>query len=911
MKPAKLPYPFLVQALHLSPDDFLAKMTTPSFYTDVEKKLNEAIRQLTNCQVNTLEMLHYNHETTLEWEKRIMEECWKKELPHQKKTSLFEFVNKAQEECLRLPNDRPIFIMDKLTEWQYLSYFCGEDIFVTAMLANRTLNDRIEPQDFQWHYILRSDFFNLNSFIREKKIVENHYHLWGSPPNVDLSWIFLMNFPFNQKKKFDDLFKESASYYQRALSYFSNKQNDLYLWIQIAAKLRLILYEGCVLNKPDKMECGALKTLQEIKNDLDSGFLITANDIQSDIELYRFLNSYKAFDTVVDYAIPHSKVKTDRPNAYISGERSLYYHCLYHIYQYDDCSTHVQILFYLYLLIKARFDSIFIQTNSKTGFQNFKDYQDRKLIFIQKTPYQKMAGNMAIEECIEESHLERLEARIGPQRSVQKYFENIQYFDDLAFKHPFANEYFERIFHKPIITEINNKKFFYVVHFIKKNKVDWNCKGKGNSIPICREAKKREEFKEKAFALRELRHSGSKLASRIRGIDAASSEVNFRPENFGPTFRFLGNDNAGSVYPYYLRKNKLKYYSHKKTQVFSKDEKYGLWIEDSEDGENTEVPMLRKTYHVGEDFFDITDGLRAIDEAITFLELKRGDRIGHGVALGIDVETWYQRHPVLALPLQNRLDNMAWLLYRVHKWKLPISSSFHDQCRNNFQYLFNNLHASMNCHNNSHVSNDLLSYIASWKLRGDDPECYSNAEWKGEYLYPITEWDKARIRDKKLFEISKTQNNIYNLVHNYHFNAELKRKAMEMNSFDVSRDYINLVKELQKAMRNYILNLGIAVESCPSSNFLISNLDEFKEIPTFNLFPIDEKDGENIRLNISVNTDDQAIFYTSLQKEYTLLAGTLQQKKDEQGHRIYSDDKIIDWIGHLIKSSKEQSFWES
>lgn len=316
--------------------------------------------------------------------------------------------------------------------------------------------------------------------------------------------------------------------------------------------------------------------------------------------------------------------------------------------------------------------------------------------------------------------------------------------------------------------------------------------------------------------------------------------------------------------------------------------------------------MLRKTYHVGEDFFDITDGLRAIDEAVTFLELRRGDRIGHGVALGIDVETWYQRHPVLALPLQNRLDNLAWLLYRVHKWKLPISTAFHYQCQNIFQHLFNNLHASMKSQH--HSSNDLLSYIASWKLRGDDPECYSYSTWKKEYLNATNEWNKACIRDEKLYSLLEQQGYIYDLIHNYHFNTTLKQKAQEMQSFEVSRDYINLVKELQKAMRNYILDLGIAIESCPSSNFLISNLDEFKEIPTFKLFPLDEKDGEEIRLNVSINTDDQAVFYTSLQKEYTLLAGTLQQKKDEQGRRIYSDDKILDWIGRLMKNSKEQSF---
>ena len=41
---------------------------------------------------------------------------------------------------------------------------------------------------------------------------------------------------------------------------------------------------------------------------------------------------------------------------------------------------------------------------------------------------------------------------------------------------------------------------------------------------------------------------------------------------------------------------------------------------------------ISKTYHVGEDFLDIADGMRAIDEAIEYLEMGACSRIGDALA---------------------------------------------------------------------------------------------------------------------------------------------------------------------------------------------------------------------------------------------------------------------------------------
>lgn len=85
-------------------------------------------------------------------------------------------------------------------------------------------------------------------------------------------------------------------------------------------------------------------------------------------------------------------------------------------------------------------------------------------------------------------------------------------------------------------------------------------------------------------------NTNSSYAKFVTGADAAASEFDTPPEVFAPSFRRL-------------RKNGIRHF----------------------------------TYHAGEDFFHILSGLRAIYEAIEFLGLQAGDRIGHATAAGVDV----------------------------------------------------------------------------------------------------------------------------------------------------------------------------------------------------------------------------------------------------------------------------------
>ena len=72
------------------------------------------------------------------------------------------------------------------------------------------------------------------------------------------------------------------------------------------------------------------------------------------------------------------------------------------------------------------------------------------------------------------------------------------------------------------------------------------------------------------------------------------------------------------------------------------------------------IPSLRMTAHAGEDFVHLLTGLRYVDEAIEYLPLREGDRIGHGMALGIDPREWAQHVSRLPMLREERLFDLVW-----------------------------------------------------------------------------------------------------------------------------------------------------------------------------------------------------------------------------------------------------------
>ena len=202
-----------------------------------------------------------------------------------------------------------------------------------------------------------------------------------------------------------------------------------------------------------------------------------------------------------------------------------------------------------------------------------------------------------------------------------------------------------------VSNQVNCENFFYTYHFGKRDE---------DSEPdfiTCRSQGLRELIERQADSILEMRQRYSEQAKRIHGIDACSSELHCRPEVFGSVFRLL--------------------------QFFDKPD------------DLLKLRQLQATYHVGEDNYDIVDGLRAIHEAILFLGLRSGSRLGHATMLGMKANYYYeQKNKATTMPCQYFLDNVVWMYYYIQNHSIVFSgvanilNYLKDRFRENFLYIY-------------------------------------------------------------------------------------------------------------------------------------------------------------------------------------------------------------------------------
>lgn len=62
------------------------------------------------------------------------------------------------------------------------------------------------------------------------------------------------------------------------------------------------------------------------------------------------------------------------------------------------------------------------------------------------------------------------------------------------------------------------------------------------------------------------------------------------------------------------------------------------------------------------------------------------------------------------------------------------------------------------------------------------------------------------------------------------------------------------------------------------------------------------------QLCVSINTDDQGVFNTTLENEYAIMARALEKMKDERGKHIYKPAQIYQWLEHIRVMGIEMSF---
>lgn len=397
-------------------------------------------------------------------------------------------------------------------------------------------------------------------------------------------------------------------------------------------------------------------------------------------------------------------------------------------------------------------------------------------------------------------------------------------------------------------------KLIYVLHFPKKpEKVFTDGVPRNNNV--------RKEAARQARAIAALLEKKREINQHMKGIDACSSEIACRPEVFGQVFRYLSDKG------------------------------------------------LHRTYHAGEDFFDIVDGLRAIDEAILFCGLNRGDRLGHALALGINPEKHYSQKGYRAvLPKQVLLDDIVWIYCRANKFGCHIGERLKTELIEKYYQLYKELYEN---NTKEHVCPSVYEYYQSWKLRGDDPEVYRLDEKDFQKCLERREvlcFNRYMFNSEINDDLRKNER-YRKLYYLYHYNRQVRNKGMEIAEYKIQKDYVSLVRQIQNKMIQELAYKGIGIETNPSSNYLIGTITKYDEHPIlrFNSRKLKQSDRKN-NLCVSVNTDDQGVFDTLLENEYGLMALALKKTTDENMNPVYDMEDIYEWIDYVRNMGIDQIF---
>lgn len=376
------------------------------------------------------------------------------------------------------------------------------------------------------------------------------------------------------------------------------------------------------------------------------------------------------------------------------------------------------------------------------------------------------------------------------------------------------------------------------------------------------------------------------LRALLRGIDVAGNENHIPIEVFAPAIRVLRSALFPQHYPIEKRLRQ---------------------------------PFI--TLHAGEDFSHILSGIRAIDEAVTFCEYRPGDRIGHGLAIGINPYEWAKRQHSCYLPIREHLDNLVWsyqrgleLGHQVSKFQATLLR-LQEKIRLYSLLVYNEEYSPTQLHQ-------------AWLLRRNCPDMLNkeHSVLGLEASLWLPDLDKLRkCTDLDLTkQIGTTEQEIWqhyldetpakkkdDWVHiQYHPILPVTKGLADMPTLAHSRkdfltdEDLEFYEALQDLMLEKFSQNQWVLEACPTSNLYIGRLESYEEHPIFRWSPptteaLQAGNSANrfgLRrgpVRVCINTDDAGLMPTTIENEHRIL------KEIAISHYKVCDQNATTWIDSI------------
>lgn len=287
------------------------------------------------------------------------------------------------------------------------------------------------------------------------------------------------------------------------------------------------------------------------------------------------------------------------------------------------------------------------------------------------------------------------------------------------------------------------------------------------------------------------------------------------------------------------------------------------------------------TYHAGEDFYDLLDGLRTIDEVLRFLKWDEHCRIGHALALATKPERYYElRGWNVIATRQVLLDNLVWFVEMCGKVGYRMGKVQKKELEGIIRSLYKEIGYS--------EVFDMGKYADSMKLRGDHPIGAGRAGGMSLFAKTALDNDAALVTLRSDAVVSTMFSEYYN-------DKRIRKEGSALFFWKMPREIVGAVSRIQKHLLHEIATKQIAIETCPTSNYMIGYFDKYIDLP---LFTFMEQLPDNA---ISINTDDKGIIATSVENEYALVSAVMEKSRKYKG-------KANEVIERVVKDARKSRF---
>ncbi|HDX8932269.1 adenosine deaminase [Klebsiella oxytoca] len=481
-------------------------------------------------------------------------------------------------------------------------------------------------------------------------------------------------------------------------------------------------------------------------------------------------------------------------------------------------------LLWIYLLIQNQYLTLLVQRDDFFGFDQFQKYtmtelrEETEKSYLSRFKHAHGAGVY--------SQVRYLEGRFAPKSDPSKMQKLIfsvlrGYWEYLSAHMPL-----EWVHDKPLTVsqvldnlervETNGKcaELALVPHFIKRKPK------KGEVYPYALLFK---DLKNQASILMDMLKHEPRLIRWIRGVDAAANEMHAPPELFGPLFRVLAKSGVAHF-----------------------------------------------TYHVGEDFPHLISGIRSIDDALRFLPLRNGDRLGHCTAIGITPGIWKRSLPLsLSMTKETRLLDLIfiWRELRSHPELLRYASDAAIEAVHLAHEVFSL---------EEEISITTLDQV--FELRGMLAESEGLLGELDGPLKPRSLWLEEYERARELAKTAGMKRPL-KLYKQWLTSDNAQKQRAEY--VEVALEYLpdEAVIALQQAVMAKIEDRNIAIECPPTSNTRISQYRDVSEHHIFRWIglPGEAVEGD-VPMSICLGSDDPGIFAADLKSEFYHLFVVLTRK---------------------------------